>query len=47
MATIESLLRDEPTDIPADIAAPQGNDTPPDDPCCTPIDPNPGPDQRI
>lgn len=47
MATIESLLRDKPTDNPADIAASQGNDTEPVDPCCTPPPPDPGPDQRI
>jgi hypothetical protein len=47
MATIESLLRDEPTDNSADIAAPQDSSTVPDDPCCTPPDPGPGPDQRI
>jgi len=46
MATIEQLLRDEPTDInPADIKAPQGNTTSSDDPCCTPPGPDPGPDQ--
>jgi hypothetical protein len=47
MATIESLLRDEPTDNPADITASQDNAPVPDDPCCTPPDPSPGPDQGI
>jgi len=46
MATIDQLLRDEPTDNnPAEIAASQDSSTVPDDPCCTPPPPDPGPDQ--
>lgn len=46
MATIDSLLRDEPKDIsPADTPAPKDSTNSPDDPCCTPPGGDPGPDR--
>lgn len=50
MSTIDQLLRDQPTNAKhtAADAQPKAADSQvPDDPCCTPPPPDPGPDQNI
>jgi hypothetical protein len=49
MSTIDQFLRDEIKDnnSPEIAASQDGTSGVPEDPCCTPPDPGPGPDQRI